>query len=193
MSDQDRISDYLKRLERVLPKASGIDCNDIVNEISTHLEQRAEQGRLDEAMAALGTPQACARGYFEELKVQEAFTDGGIAKTMHALIVLAPRRIVAAIGLFVSVIFYMVSFGFALTAIVEVIAPSFAGFWMDKELGGFIFGISNAASSVGMTEILGRWMFPFAAGLAIFALICGQWIGRYFVSWLAKERPFDTA
>lgn len=192
MSDQDRISDFTKRLRRILPKASGIDGAEIASEIRAHLEQRAKEGRLDEAMLALGTPEACARSFFEELKVQEAFVDGGIVKTTRALIALSPHRIVATIGLFASGMFYLVSFGLALTAIVEIVAPGFAGLWTGGETGDFVFGVSSAASTAGMTEILGRWLLPLAVVLSVFSLICGQWIGRYFVSWFAKERPRDT-
>lgn len=187
MKNYKRIDEFTKHLSRMLLRMDEASRTEIVAEIRSHLEIRAEEGRLDEAFSALGSPLSCARGFFDELKLQEAYVEGGVRNTIGALMSLASRRIWAAIGLFISAIFFTFSIGFALTAIVEVAAPEFAGLWVGNQPSNFIFGISSLNNSTGMTDILGSWLIPIAIATAVFTLVCGQWLGRYFVAKMAQR------
>ena len=73
MSDDKRIDAYLKELGRALRQLDEKDRSDILSEIRTHLEHRAGEDRLNEALRSLGAPAQCARGFLEELKIQNAF------------------------------------------------------------------------------------------------------------------------
>lgn len=116
MTQDSRIDTYLAELARALRGMSETDRRDITEEIRAHLEHRAGEGRLDEALKALGAPQACARGFIEELKLQQAFTDRGPATTFATLFALASQRLTAAVGLLLSGVFFLLAFGFGFTA-----------------------------------------------------------------------------
>ena len=92
MTATQQIDGYMRALARALGGLEAKDRGDILAEIRAHLEHRAEENRLGEALKALGAPEACARGFLDELKLQAAFADAGPAKTLGALLALASRR-----------------------------------------------------------------------------------------------------
>ncbi|MDZ7629183.1 MAG: DUF1700 domain-containing protein [Parvularculaceae bacterium] len=201
MADDKAIDTYLKGLTRALRTLPDSDRDEIAAEIRAHLEHRAREGRLQEAMKALGAPEKCARGFLEEIRIQDAFADGGPAKTVGALLAFASRRVTAAAGLFVSGVFFLIAVGFAITAAVEVVAPDKAGLWVGREAGVYVFGTYDApappdaplapgapAAPAPPRELLGRWLLPVAAGLSVVAFIIGQWLARIFVRLMAQRK-----
>lgn len=200
-ADGRAIESYLKGLRRALRALPDNDREEIAAEIRAHLDHRAREGRLHEAMKALGSPEKCARGFLEEIKIQDAFADGGPAKTVGALVALASRRVTAAAGLFVSVVFFLIAAGFVFTAGVEVVAPERAGLWIGEEQGVFILGTFDAPAPPGAPpapgappppppprEVLGRWLLPVAAGLGVLTFVIGQWLARFFVRLMAQRK-----
>ena len=188
MTSTGKIETYVRELSRALSILKEKDRDDILLEIRSHLEHREEENRLDEALASLGSAKECARGFFEEIRLQHAFTDGGPTKTIGALLALASRRITAAFGLLAAGIFYLMSVGFALTAIAEVVAPELAGLWINSDKGIFFFGVIDPATTAAATEVLGGWVIPVAAILAVLSFICGQWLGRFFIRLMMRNR-----
>ena len=182
MTNHKRINDYTVRLSRMLRLLPLEEREEIVEEIHAHLVHRAKENRLEEAISLLGSPQSCARGFIDELKLQQAFTAGGIVKTNGTLISLASHRALAAVGLFLSMVFFVLAIGFGLTAITEIFAPEYAGLWIDREQHNFILGVSNLENTAKMKEVLGRWLMPVALAFSVFALVCGHWLGRYFIA-----------
>lgn len=200
-ADGRAIESYLKGLRRALRALPEGDRDEIIAEIRAHLDHRAREGRLQEAMKALGAPEKCARGFLEEIKIQEAFADGGPGKTLGALVALASRRATAAAGLFVSVIFFLIAAGFVVTAGVEVVAPEKVGLWIGEEQGVLILGTyegpaaPDAPPAPGAPppppaprEVLGRWLLPVAAGLGVLSFVIGQWMARFFVRLMAQRK-----
>ncbi len=181
MTSTEKIEPFMRELSRALSSLKETDRDDILLEIRSHLEHRKEESRLDEALVSLGSAKECARGFYEEIRLQEAFTDGGPTKTIGALVALASRRITAAFGLLAAGVFYLMAAGFAVTAVAEVVTPELAGFWVDADKGAFFMGVIDPDSTATATEMLGSWLIPVAAGLGVIALICGQWLGRFFI------------
>lgn len=198
MSDATKIEDYLRALSRALRALPDRDRDDIAAEIRAHLEHRAGEGKLADAMKALGNPDACARSFIEEMKIQSAFADGGPARTVGALLALASRRATAAVGLFASAFFFLIAIGFALTAIAEVTMPDKAGLWIGPDAGSFVIGTVDAppvpaapGAPEPPREVLGRWLIPVALAFAVLFFIIGQWLARFFVRLMAKRKsPF---
>ncbi len=188
MSDDKRIDAYLKELGRALRQLDEKDRSDILSEIRTHLEHRAGEDRLNEALRSLGAPAQCARGFLEELKIQNAFADGGASKSVGALFELASRRITAAAGLFVSGVFYLFAFAFVIVALTELVAPDAVGLWVDPARDIFALGVVDIGENPPK-ELLGRWMFPLATTLAVLSLLIGQWLARVFIRLMARRRP----
>lgn len=199
MSDATKIEDYLRGLSRALRALPDRDRDDIVAEIRAHLDHRADEGKLAAALKALGSPEDCARACIEELKIQSAFADGGAAKTFGALMALASRRVTATAGLFVSLVFFLLSAGFAFTALAEIVTPDKAGFWVGPESGTLMIGTFDPppvpappGAPEPPREIMGRWLIPFAAGFAVFFFVIGQWMSRLFIR-LMMRRKSPTA
>ncbi len=188
MSSQKHIDEYIQKLSRALSGLGDDDRREILNEIRAHLEHRAGENRLDEALKALGSPQDCARGFHEEIRLQSAFADAGPVKTFGALLALASRRITATAGLFVSGIFFLFAIAFAIICVTKIVSPESVGLWIDPAQDIFVLGVVDVAPGSAVKEMLGAWMFPFAAALAILSLLIGQRLGRLFVR-LMLRRP----
>ena len=67
MSDATKIEEYLRGLSRALRTLPDRDRNDIIAEIRAHLDHRSDEGKLTDAIKALGAPENCARSFIEEL------------------------------------------------------------------------------------------------------------------------------
>ncbi len=191
MSKNKQIDSYMARLQRAMAGVRDMDRADIMAEIRAHLDTRADQGRLDEAITELGSPEACASAFLDELRLQAAFSDGGPAKTLSTLIAMASRRTLAATGLFVSGIFFLLAIGFVITALAEIVSPEMAGLWINDGHDSFsvVIGVMDDKGAVRSGEILGRWLIPVAMALAVLSLILGQKIGRVFLKMLMQKKP----
>jgi len=188
MTQANRIDAYIAALSRALRGFSEPDRHDILQEIRAHLEHRDGEGRLDEALKSLGSPQDCARGFSEELKLQQAFMDRGPVRTFAALFALASQRLTAAVGLLISGVFFLFAAGFAFTAFYELVSPELAGLWSNPDSGSFFFGVIDSGSLPETRDLLGPWLFPVAALLTLASLLIGQWLGRLFIR-LMMRRP----
>lgn len=195
MSDATKIEDYLAKLSRALRALPERDRDDIIAEIRAHLDHRASEGKLADALKALGSPDECARSFIEEMKIQSAFADGGPAKTFSALLALASRRVTASVGLFVSLFFFLLAAGFAFTALAEIVTPEKAGLWIGPDADTFIIGTFDAPPAPPTPdapepprEVLGRWLIPFAVGLAVLFFVLGQFSSRFFIRLMMRRK-----
>jgi uncharacterized membrane protein len=189
MTDTQTTDAYARALSRALHSLSDRDRDDIVNEIRAHLDHRTAEGKLAEAVKSLGSPEACARGFIEELKLQSAFADGGGARTFGALLALASRRATATVGLFFSGVFFVAAAAFVFVAFYELIAPEAVGLWSDPANGVFVFGVVEGVDSPTLKGLLGAWMIPVSAGLAVLFLVIGQALSRLFVRLMMRQKP----
>jgi len=189
MADDKKIADYVRALTRALSALPERDRADIVGEIRSHLDYRAAEGKLADAIKALGSPERCARGFIEEMRIQSAFADGGPAKTFGALLALASARITAAVGLFFSGILYLMAIAFVFVGFSEMVAPESVGLWSDPVSGSFFFGTMDLPAPPTAKELLGRWMIPVAGALAVLAFVAAQWLTRLFLRLMMAKRP----
>lgn len=195
MSDATKIEDYLRALSKALRALPDRDRDDIIAEIRAHLDHRAGEGKLADALKALGGPDDCARSFIEEMKIQSAFADGGPAKSFGALLSLASRRATATAGLFVSLVFFLLAAGFAFTALAEIVTPDKAGLWVGPDSGSIVIGAFDAPppatpdAPAPPREILGRWLIPFASALAVVFFVIGQWSSRLFIRLMMRRKP----
>lgn len=182
-SDNGTIEGYLRALGRALSSIQKDDREQILAEIRSHLEIRSEQGRLDEAIRSLGKPDVCARQFLDELRIQAAYADGSPIRSLVTLAGLASRRALAAVGLLVAGMFYMLAAGFLISGIMEFIAPERTGLWIgsDGSQSVLVFGSLGSVPPETVTERLG-WMFPIAAfGLAVISFVIAQMMAHGFL------------
>lgn len=176
-----KIQGYTKALSKGLVALTRDEKNEIVAEISAHLHQRAAEGRLDEALAALGSPQQCAQHYLDELTIKTAIIKGGPARVFGTLLSLATKRLFAGIGLFFASIFLCISIAMILSAIVKIISPNTIGLWVVDGGMTFAFGAVDSDIKIERTEILGVWYTPVAVAIAVLAFLISQWTSRFFL------------
>ncbi len=188
MRDAEWIEDYLKVLARALRALPDRDRDDIVAEIRAHLEHRASERKLDNAMNALGAPQDCARSFIEETKIQSAFADAGPVKSIGALFALASQRMTAAAGLFISGIFFEMAAAFVFVTFYEMISPETVGLWADPASGSFFFGEIDTPASPDARELLGRWMIPVSAALSVLSFVIAQKLARLFIKLMMRRK-----
>lgn len=181
MTSSDTIEHYLKQLSKALRGLPIAERDDILAEIGAHLEHRKGEGKLDAAIADLGTPAASARAFRDELMLQAAFDDGGPRQTFGALLSLATRRTIAALGLLFASMLLIMSIAMAVTAVVEMINPETVGLWVNNSGQDFVFGTIKNLPGETYSEVLGRWYFPVAIVLAVALYIVSQLTGRGFL------------
>jgi len=181
MTHVEEIAHYKNALSKALRGLPDAERDDIVAEIGAHLDHRNTQGKLNEAIAELGSPASCARAFRDELTLQTAFNDGGPARTLGALAILATRHIIAMLGLFITGLFLIMSFAMALTGIAELFTPETVGLWVEQGGAGFSFGMVGEQSDEVYREYLGGWYFPVAVLLSVVLYLLSQWIGRAFL------------
>ncbi|MEP6343006.1 MAG: hypothetical protein ABJ275_06795 [Maricaulaceae bacterium] len=190
MTDAKKVETYTHALSKALRGLSNDELSDIVAEIRSHLEHRAAEGQLDAAIKGLGTPAICARAFRDELTLQDAFNAGSPGRTFSALITLATRRFIAAMGLFFASLFLMTSIGLAFSAVAKIFAPNAVGFWVDKGTKDFMFGVLPTAPKAGYAEVLGLWYVPMAGIVAIGLFLFGHQIGQLFLKlMMSRHRP----
>lgn len=190
MTQDDKIKAYKKALSTALRGLPADERSDIVAEIGAHLEHRMSEGKLDGAIAGLGSPSACARAFRGELTLQTAFNDGGPGRTFSALVTLATRRVIAAIGVFIASLFLMASIGMAFSAVAEIFAPDAVGLWTRNNAEEVVFGFLRTVPDNSYSEHLGAWYFPFANLLAVGLYLLSHRIGLLFLKlMIGRKHP----
>lgn len=190
MIQDDSIEHYTQALFAALRGLPADERSDIVKEIKAHLEHRKAEGKLDAAFDGLGSPVVCARAFRDELTLQSAFNDGGPQRTFGALVTLATRRVIAAIGLFIASLFLMIAIGMAVSAVAKIISPNSVGLWTHNSTDQFAFGMFGGSPSDTYTEQLGLWYFPLASLLAVVLYLFSHRIGLLFLQlMIARKRP----
>jgi len=160
MTDANVIKKYVKTLcdeLMALPQQQRLS---IADEIGAHLEARAVDGRLDEALSGLGSPKACATAYLKELSLMDRGDTVVQENVPHkrSLLTQIWGRISTIIGFAVTgwLYFYMVIF--VLCIVFELLKPSHSGMWLNA--GGFHWGLISEYKYDVATEVLGLWYLP---------------------------------
>lgn len=190
MTTQTRIDDFCHKFERALKQLGVEGRADIVAEIRAHLQDGAATGELDDRLRELGTPERYGRIFRDELRIEQAYVRADPYQTMGTLLVLSSHRLAAAIGLFFSGTLYIFALGFAVTLVMELIAPEKTGLWIDREQGLFVFGsVAEAEWLANTPEILGFFYLPVAAALGLLSFLLAGYVGRFAVR--AMRGPRD--
>lgn len=193
MTPDEKIKRYTKALSLALRGLPADERSDIVAEIGAHLEHRLAEGKLEAAFDGLGSPAICARAFRDELTLQTAFNDGGPRRTFGALVTLATRRVIAALGLFIASLFLITAIGMAFSAVAELFTPNSVGLWTHNSTKDVAFGIQNVSPNDAYTEHLGIWYFPLASLLALVLYLFSHRISLLFLKlMIGRKLPITT-
>lgn len=191
----DDIEAYLTRFTRALGGIRHEDRKDFASEIRSHLALRAASIGVAQAIAELGSPERCAEGFVDELRLQAAMADGAPVASFAALTSLAGRKVLGAAGVMFAACFYLLALGFFVTACVELVAPELAGVWYDPVNGDFRFGVVFGDHSMSR-ELAGWTLTPLSLAAAVAVYLIGAVVSRSLVRLLLtrtrERRQFDS-
>jgi len=178
----EAIDRYLARLRGRLRGISDAAGADIVDEIRSHLLDRAAASgpltadSVAEAIAALGNPEDLARAYLDDETLARA----------------RPGRSPSVVGflmLAVSLVGTLGAAAFVLCALLKPIHPDAAGLWLlpdsDLELS---LRMGFGTPPAGGRELLGWWIIPLGVMVAIGMVVITVRIGLLCTRLMARPR-----
>lgn len=147
MTDTDKIDAFMDRLDAALT-LNDEEADDALRETRSHLVERSESGRLDQALTALGTPEGYAAGF------NEGAGSAADART-PSLVAIVARLLLCSLALAVAL---FLSFMVA----AELMDPGPVGLWLSEGEGFFVFG-RYSGSDPAVYDALGWALAPLGA------------------------------
>jgi Protein of unknown function (DUF1700) len=186
---QQKIEAYLGRLRQRLRGMNEDDLRDIVEEIRSHITDKASAGgvvtaaAVDSAVARLGTPEELASQYTTDDLLARAEVSRSPLRILEGLFRWASLSVAGFFVLMGSLLGYFLGATLVLSALLKTIHPRTAGLWLfpsgpdDYELS---LRMGFGPVPVGGREVLGWWIVPVGlfvgCGLVVlttrFALLC---------------------
>ena len=164
-----RVEDYLERLRKALAGLSREAASDILEELRSHILEKAalnEGGEITPAavenvLAALGSPEELAAEYMADDLLERASRGWSPLLLLRGLLRWAS---LSAAGVFVfigCVAGYFLGGSFMLCAILKPLHPQTAGLWrLADGANSFSLRLGFGTIPAGGTELLGWWIVP---------------------------------
>lgn len=157
MNDVNRIDQFGEALERALPAMADSDRLDILQETRSHLLERHSSGRLEEAMQALGSPEAYAAGFAPAHEIDNGARSVPIGPV-------SVRLGAAAIALILAI---PCVFSLAM----ELANPFEFGLWVSSKDGFMVLG-KLAVEEGQKIDLLGELMLPLSGTFTLLLGYC---------------------
>ena len=170
---------YLSQLERYLLRLPLDERTKILQEIGSHMADRALVGpeTLQATITQLGAPNTLARSFIEDYALSGALSNGPSWRILLAILPRALRSFTALVIGLIGVALYATSFSFAAIAVMKPITPHNVGMWRSSsgDIGEFgaIYGAAHHTP-----ELLGWWIIPIALLGAALAYVLAAWSMR---------------
>lgn len=173
MSDDDReLEAWLRRMQWALASLPEQERDDIVAETRAHISEARAQGMsLQEALAGFGNAEDYASSFVEERVLVQAVGSQKWSAMFNVIVRRAHRSLIAATAFFLVIVLVLATAVVVLTAVIRIEDPAHAGLWLGQRQ--FFIGIIDDPGQ--SRELLGAWIYPFAA------LFAG-------VTWIAARR-----
>ena len=181
----DEAERFLRGLDRALSPLPGEERQEIVDEVRSHLADRAAQGATD-LLGGFGSPDAYGAAFLQEKALASALARGTSWAIGRALLAGARKvgwwYVVAVLGLL-----HLFGVSFLVLAVLKPVFPGNVGLFMGG--GRFSLGAIFGGEVGNTTEVLGWWSIPVFAVLGASALWGGNWMLRALGRWrLARLR-----
>jgi uncharacterized membrane protein len=170
---------YLRQLERDLARMPADERGKIVQEIRSHLAERAAVGpqMLRAAITQLGPPSSLARSFVDDWQLSGALERGPSWRILLAMLQRVWRSLAAVVICTVTCVLYAFAVAFLIIAVMKPITPGNVGMWAGQNGGigdfGVIFGTVHTTA-----ELLGWWIIPIALVCAVFCYFAAALIMR---------------
>jgi hypothetical protein len=163
---------YLRRLGWALGSLPKHDRDEIVEETLVHVAARADQGQqVSAVLAALGTPEAYARSFIDEMEIADALAGQRPVKVLTVVLRFVHRSLAAALAFLFVLFLAAFAAGGLIAAVAKPFDPDHVGLWASSR-GEFFFGFADNAQ--GRHEVLGTWIYL----LAPLDLALAWYVGR---------------
>jgi hypothetical protein len=189
---QQKIDAYLKTLRRRLRGMHDEDARDIVEELRSHiLDKAAAAGDVtpagvEAALAALGSPEELASQYVTDELVARAQVSRSPWLILRSLFRWATLSVAGFFALIGALCGYFVAGALFLCAMLKAIHPKTAGLWLiprgdDSEIS---LRLGFGSTPLDGRELLGWWVIPLGLiigmGIVFFTFHFGLWSIRKF-------------
>ena len=166
---QQRIETYLTRLRVRLRSISESDVREIVEELRSHILDKASvsgevtAGAVDAALAALGSPEELAGEYMTDNLLARAEVSRSPVRILGSLFRWASLSVAGFFVFLSSVVGYFLGVALILCALLKPLHPRTAGLWTYPDgAGGFTTSLRLGFGSApaGGRDVLGWWIVP---------------------------------
>ena len=190
---QKKIEAYLGRLRGKLRGMNDGEAREIVEELRSHIVDRAMAGGevtasgVDAALGALGSPEELANEYMTDSLLARAEASRSPVRILESLFRWASLSVAGFLLLLGSVVGYFLGGAFVLCAALKPLHPATAGLWVfpdgaDDVTYSLRLGFSSAP--VGGREVLGWWIVPLGlvvgGGLVMLTTLFALWCARRY-------------
>src|SRR5208282_6794524 len=144
---QHKIEAYLDRLRRNLRGLSREEIREIVEELRSHILDKASAygeeaaAGVDAALAALGSPEELASNYVTDAMLARAEVSRSPVGILKSLFRWASLSIAGFFVLLVSIIGYGTGISFFLVALLKPFHPDTAGLWVWRNSGDITYSV----------------------------------------------------
>lgn len=203
---QQKIDEYLDRLRRRLRGFDPSAVGEIVEELRSHILDRAAQSEdmsgeakpaaIDTALAGLGSPEELADQYVTDNLLARAEISRSPLRILRSLFRWGSLSVAGFFVLLGSLVGYFFGVVFMLVAVAKLFHPHTAGLWTfpsgngDFELS-FRLGFGSLPS--GGREVLGWWIVPIGwlggGALVMLTTYVAVWFVRQYRRSLVLPRP----
>jgi hypothetical protein len=189
---QQKIDAYLNTLRRLLRGVNEADARDIVEELRSHILDRAAAdgevtpSAIAHALTALGSPEDIAGQYLTDELVKRAQVNRSPWLILQSLFRWATLSFVGFWVLMISLIGYFLAGSLSLCALLRPFHPTTAGLWLIPDSTDTVLSLRLGFGSapVNGRELLGWWIIPLglilAMGMVLVNLHFGLWSIRTF-------------
>jgi hypothetical protein len=190
---QQKIESYLTRLRGRLRGLNHDDIRDIVEELRSHIvDKAAASGQVttegvDGALAALGSPEELASEYVTDNLLARAEVSRSPLRILESLLRWASLSVAGFFVLLGSIVGYFVGGAFMWCGVLKLIHSQTAGLWAYRDNNGdlaFSLRMGFGSSPVGARDVLGWWVVPIGllagCGLVILTTRFAVWCARQY-------------
>lgn len=188
---QQTIEVYLDRLRRNLRGLSPDEIREIVEELRSHILDKASAdggvtaAAVDAALAALGSPDELASAYVTDTVMAQAEISRSPVRILKSLFRWATLSIAGFFVLLVSLIGYGTGISFFLVGLLKPLHPDTAGLWVWRNSGDITYSVrlGFATPPAGARELLGWTVTPIGLSLG-FGLVM---LTTHFALWCVRQ------
>ncbi len=196
---RQKIDAYLGRLRARLRGINDEDVREIVEELRSHIMDRAAAGgevtaaAVEAAVAALGSPEDLASQYITDNLLARAEVSRSPWRILKSLFRWASLSVAGFFVLLGSIVGYFFGAVFMLVAVAKLFHPRNAGLWTYLDSTGNLalsFRLGFGTAPVGGKDVLGWWIVPIGCMVGCALVMSTTHIAVWFVRQYRKSRVF---